>query len=169
MTDGPVDLHDYLSTLEHRARQTNQDTTAPVTGAILDATAEVLAGLSAGRGPVVGVWPSQLPDWLRLGHMAEFARWCHGTSDTCVHEPRAGDDWDPGVAAASRPGAVVCLECVGLIDRGTQCDCCGWSDGPLESLTVVLGALGYLVRVCDECGIDGLNDGDVAVIGRART
>ncbi|MET9199034.1 hypothetical protein [Gordonia sp. NPDC003585] len=165
MTSGAIEADAAITRLEQEARETS--TAAGPSSAIalsfVDAIRDLLGHLSADPATVVRMWPSDLPEWVQLGLAAEFAAWCGGSSETCVHEPDVNRG-DPAVSAARRPGALVCLGCAGHRDEGeTRCDGCGRPDVDAV-VTIVFGPLAFEVCVCDDCSIGGLLDGDIAIL-----
>ena len=102
---------------------------------------------------------TEAPDWLNLAMVTAYAEWLQEQVSTCRHAPDA-DRGDAAVAAASRPGLVVCGDCCHLLGRsggqaGSTCDGCGsgcsGEGAPLTVLVVTKGALTLVARACDDC------------------
>ena len=104
----------------------------------------------------------RFPEWLRLGALDALAGWVTGRAATCRHNP-SPDRAQPVVAAAWKPGLVVCPDCLrmtacrpgSLADR--TCDGCGHEcagpdvgDGIWTGL-VHVGVLVYQYGVCGGC------------------
>lgn len=132
----------------------------------LDAAAAetVLLGHAIHQAPETSVTghPRDLPDWLRLGIADTYARWWTGQADTCLHAPHPARP-RPVVAAAWRPGMVVCAPCGGLLGlprgstRDRTCDACGHvaagadHGDPMYPITIASGPLTYLAGTCGPC------------------
>jgi len=132
------------------------------------ATAEALR-LMAGAGAAVlgadeveGVAVEETPEWLRLGLLDAFAGWVTGQAATCRHQP-AAERPRPVLAAAWKPGLVVCQACAHLtaLPRGRArdrtCDACGrecagldHGDGIYPGLAQI-GPLVYQYGTCGDC------------------
>ncbi|SFO34899.1 hypothetical protein SAMN05216207_104635 [Pseudonocardia ammonioxydans] len=130
------------------------------------ATAEQAESMTLAAGALdgerVAVDPRSVPAWARLGLADAFARWALCTGETCLHAPtpvRPG----PVVAAAWRPGLVVCRQCTHLLalrprsDADMRCDGCGRVTGGVEvgdglrQVALQAGPLLYMAGACGEC------------------
>ncbi|MDG9673028.1 hypothetical protein [Micromonospora sp. DH14] len=124
------------------------------------ATEDARQVMAAEGHGVKSVDASSVPGWLRLGLLDVYAQWAAGTADTCRHQP-AVDRPMPVIAAAWRPGLVVCPACVHLtgLPRGadTTCDACGHQCGDLAhgdgiyADMIQLGPLIYQYGTCGDC------------------
>lgn len=118
------------------------------------------AGRALGTTDARGLNPGDAPDWLRLGVLDTYARWITGTADTCRHQPTP-DRPHPVLAAAWKPGLVVCPDCAMLTAAtravDTTCDACGHQCGALAQGggiylgMVQLGPLIYQYGTCADC------------------
>ncbi|MEU8327124.1 hypothetical protein [Micromonospora sp. NPDC048839] len=122
--------------------------------------------MTAAAGPTLGTTdthrldPGDAPGWLRLGLLDTWIRWTTGTADTCRHQP-THDRPQPVIAAAWKPGLVVCPDCAMLTaaprTADTTCDACGHQCGDLASGggiyagMVQLGPLIYQYGTCADC------------------
>ncbi len=98
-----------------------------------------------------------LPGWLTLSVVEIHTRYALGKSATCPHAPRPARP-QPVVAAAWRPGLVVCLPCIGrLRPAGAEkyrCDSCGRDDPGIHAGRIVYGPLMFMFGVCGDCSPD---------------
>lgn len=101
------------------------------------------------------------PDWVRLAALETFAEWVTGRGRTCMHAPDP-DRPQPVIAAAWRPGLVVCAECLHLLcglsrTEDARCDACGRVTTGVENRDGIrpygtfIGPLTYRVGVCEDC------------------
>ncbi|MFG3300994.1 hypothetical protein [Micromonospora chersina] len=103
-----------------------------------------------------------VPGWLRLGLLDAFTTWVEGRASTCRHNPHPSRP-QPVMAAAWRPGLIVCTACVYLtaLARGSDadrtCDGCGrlcagpeHADGIYPGM-LQLGPIVYQYGVCGDC------------------
>ncbi|MEV1331502.1 hypothetical protein AB0J20_18215 [Micromonospora costi] len=103
-----------------------------------------------------------LPGWLRLGLLDTISQFAAGRATTCRHNPQA-DRPRPVLAAAWRPGVVVCPPCAPLLSlkhdpaADAVCDSCGHQctgiehgDGIYPGM-VQLGPLIYQYGTCGDC------------------
>ncbi|MFI6513578.1 hypothetical protein ACIBCT_38745 [Streptosporangium sp. NPDC050855] len=99
------------------------------------------------------------PDWVRLGLLDTLARWAAGQASTCMHSPNVMRP-QPVLAAAWKPGLVVCAACAHLLQlpkgsaRDRTCDACGVvvpSSGAIWSTAASHGGFVYQVGVCEPC------------------
>ena len=107
---------------------------------------------------------TKTPGWFRLGALAALSGWYAGTGRVCMHDPTPRRP-QPVVAAAWRPGLVVCAACVSLLAvhdpvANATCDRCGCvcagpeqGDG-IRASSLVVGPLTYRVGVCETCYLD---------------
>jgi hypothetical protein len=104
---------------------------------------------------------ADLPGWLRLALLAALAEFMDEAADTCAHAPTPSNP-QPVMAAAWRPGLVVCLRCTHLLPlrRGCAadrtCDSCGrvCAGTPADSIYPGLLALSVLIfeyGTCRDC------------------
>lgn len=115
-------------------------------------------------GQVTGVRADRVDDWLRLGVIDALTAHCAGTADTCMHSPHP-DFPQPLLAAAWKPGLVVCAGCVRLLSlpkhgaANFTCDGCGHvcageaAGDPLFIGAVQLGPLLYQFGTCAACQV----------------
>ncbi|MER7280488.1 hypothetical protein ABT369_39225 [Dactylosporangium sp. NPDC000244] len=111
--------------------------------------------------------PDAVPGWLRLGVIEAWIGHCSGTADTCRHSPAIGSP-QPVLAAAWRPGVIVCGRCTHLLPpvrnsvQDRTCDGCGHecagvdADDPIYPSVVQLGSLIFQFGMCDSCRLDAL-------------
>lgn len=149
-------IADYVRAAMPTALRDQADAAATHAHAGLNVISEVIGG------GVVGLPTAEVPDWLRLGTIDAFVAHCLGTAATCLHNPDPMRP-QPVVAAAWKPGYVVCARCIHLLalPRGGKadrtCDVCGRVCGGIEvddgiyPSTVQLGPLLYQFGVCREC------------------
>lgn len=103
-----------------------------------------------------------VPGWIRLPLLDTLTTWMDGQARTCRHQPHP-DRPQPVVAAAWRPGLVVCAGCAYLTalprnsKRDRTCDRCGrvcagleHGDGIYPGL-IQLGPLVYQYGTCAGC------------------
>lgn len=137
------------------------------------ATTQAHAGLQAlgsrmNAGPPVGLATQDVPGWLRLGVIDAMVGYLGSTAATCLHNP-AADRPEPVVAAAWRPGHIVCVRCVHLLvlprssAANRRCDGCGHEcagpdiGDPIYPGATRLGSLLYQFGVCGSCRPDALD------------
>lgn len=104
---------------------------------------------------------ADLPEAIVLQVLDQLDQWWHGRVSTCLHAP---DPRRPQsvVAAAWKPGLIVCGDCTHLLrlprksaaDR--TCDLCGRivtgrDDDPIYPTTLQWAALLYLWGACTDC------------------
>ncbi|KXK61960.1 hypothetical protein AWW66_11000 [Micromonospora rosaria] len=107
-----------------------------------------------------------VPGWLRLPLLDTLTTWFADQAATCRHQPHP-DRPEPVIAAAWKPGLVVCTRCAPMTglprnsDRDRTCDRCGrvcagveHGDGIYPGM-VQVGALVYQYGVCGQCRPDG--------------
>lgn len=117
------------------------------------AAREASAASIGATGSSVGRF-THAPDWLKLGALDSFVRWQRGEAALCEHRPTTAAP-EPVTAAAWRPGAIVCAECVGLlrvcVDH--RCDGCGTPDDGTTLRLIVWheSYLAYRARACPPC------------------
>lgn len=124
---------------------------------------------SAQEGKVAAVGADSVGDWLRLGVIDALVAHCTGTAVTCAHNPHPAFP-QPLLAAAWKPGLVVCGDCVHLLSLPKRsaanftCDACGHvcagdaAGDPLFIGASQLGPLLYRFGTCAACRVTG-NDG----------
>lgn len=123
-------------------------------------TNDILTTAAAAHGNnILNLSLDQHPDWVRLGILDTLARWVTGQAATCVHAPHVMRP-QPALAAAWKPGLIVCLACAHLLRlrRGSPkdrtCDGCGTvvpSTGAIWSTAASHGGFVYQVGVCEPC------------------
>lgn len=109
-----------------------------------------------------GATAGDLPGWLRLGLLDTLATFAAGRATTCRHNPDAARP-RPVLAAAWRPGMVVCPACAHLLSlkhnpaADAVCDSCGHQcagvehgDGIYPGM-VQLGPMIYQYGTCGGC------------------
>jgi hypothetical protein len=126
--------------------------------------AQRLVHATAGRigavasGTTKAAW---LPGWLRLALLDALATFMDGAADTCCHAPVPSSP-QPVMAAAWRPGLVVCMTCTHLLPqrRGSAADrtcdgcgrvCAGTPDDPIHPGLLALSILIFEYGVCNDC------------------
>ena len=131
------------------------------------ATRHVHLGLMAtvveGRAAsIVALPPGEHSAWARLGALTALATWLAGQGSTCIHDPQPSHP-QPILAAAWRPGLVVCASCTHLLklprnsEADRRCDgcghlCAGVEEGdPIYRANLALGPLQYLSGACIDC------------------
>lgn len=101
----------------------------------------------------------EVPMWVRLGTLSAVSAWVADQARTCLHDPRA-DGPVPGLAAAWKPGLVVCPQCLHMLATGGgveeyRCDGCGRislpEDGGVRVASLSTGALTYRFGACPDC------------------
>lgn len=105
---------------------------------------------------------ADVPGWVRLALLDTLTAWADGKGTTCRHQPTPGRP-QPVLAAAWKPGLVVCAHCVHLTSlppggaRDRTCDRCGrvcagteHRDGIYPGM-VQLGPLIYQYGTCADC------------------
>jgi hypothetical protein len=125
---------------------------------LMTATADALLGGSNAHG----LDAADVPGWLRLPLLDTVTAWIDGRAATCRHQPDPHRP-QPVVAAAWKPGLVVCPACTFLtaLPRGSErdrtCDGCGrvcagveHDDGIWPGM-VQLGPLVYQYGTCRDC------------------
>jgi hypothetical protein len=112
-----------------------------------------------------GGMPADFPAWIRIGIIEALVTWLGDKARTCMHNPQP-DRPQPILAAAWKPGLVVCKQCTHLLpfvrnsvaDR--TCDGCGHlcagaeHDDPIYPSTVRFGVLTYMFGICENCKSD---------------
>lgn len=123
---------------------------------------------------------AQLPGWLRLALLDALARLMDGTADTCRHSPTPRSP-QPVMAAAWRPGLVVCLACVHLLPqcRGSAADrtcdscgrvCAGTPDDPIYPGLLAFSVVLFEYGTCRDCKPpEPLNCGGTPAVGPAAS
>lgn len=98
----------------------------------------------------------EVAGWVRLGMLSALTAWVAGEARTCPHNPRP-DGPVPGLAAAWKPGIVVCPLCVALlavdsVEENMRCDGCGRvsADG-CRALDVNNGSMRFRAGSCSDC------------------
>ncbi|MGC5012969.1 hypothetical protein ACLQ2R_19580 [Streptosporangium sp. DT93] len=129
-------------------------------GAATQHTQRILAAIAAeGGGDLLPVTFTQHPDWVRLGLLDSLATWITGQSSTCLHGPDPMRP-QPVVAAAWKPGLIVCTACVRLLSlrkgspKDRTCDGCGTvvpDTGDIWANATSYGEFVYRFGVCDGC------------------
>ncbi|MDH6460888.1 hypothetical protein M2302_001054 [Micromonospora sp. A200] len=122
--------------------------------------ADAAVRLADGKGK--GMSAGDLPGWLRLGLLDTLSAFAAGRATTCRHNPDATRP-RPVLAAAWRPGMVVCPGCAHLLSlkhdpvADAVCDSCGrqcagveHDDGIYPGM-VQLGPLIYQYGTCGDC------------------
>ncbi len=111
---------------------------------------------------IVALPPSEHSAWARLGALTALATWLAGQGSTCLHDPQPCRP-EPILAAAWRPGLVVCSDCTHLLtlprnsDADRRCDGCGHvcagveENDPIYRANLALGPLQYLSGTCTGC------------------
>lgn len=108
---------------------------------------------------------SKIPDWIRLGAVSALAQWVAGESETCTHVPSPNGAPFAVIAAAWKPGLVVCAQCQHLIaglseEEEMRCDCCGrittMEEGGIHALSISTGSIMYRAGACASCIPDGM-------------
>lgn len=103
--------------------------------------------------------PGEVPDWIRLGLLRELVGWCHARGSTCMHSPRAQAP-QPVLAAAWRPGLVICMHCPHLLransrEQDRTCDGCGWiapeGSRAIHPGQTQAGPFCYVYGMCQGC------------------
>lgn len=154
-------LLDYLASPEVVA-QVDQEALAQ-----RDATLEALTEAFVDRhgGQIRLVEHSKISDWIRLGAVSALAQWVAGESKSCMHIPSPRNTPFPVIAAAWKPGLVVCPQCQHLIaglsaEEEMRCDCCGrittMEEGGIYPLSISTGAIMYRAGSCASCIPDGM-------------
>lgn len=113
--------------------------------------------------PAVPVNTQGVIPWVRLGLLDTWLGWIQDRDKTCIHNPTHRST-ETALAAAWKPGLVVCLHCVHLLkmygEADRTCDGCGRvcdelsadrSIGGISPVMVTLGSLIYQTGMCDEC------------------
>lgn len=97
---------------------------------------------------------SDVPEWIRLPLIGTLLEWTTGHGKVCPHNPRISSP-EPVLAAAWKPGLVVCTRCVHLLNpRKSErflCDCCGRHDDHLACQRVAYNSLTYSFGACRDC------------------
>lgn len=114
---------------------------------------------AAGGGDILPLGFNDHPGWVRLGLLDSLTRWVTGKSATCLHNPHAMRP-QPVLAAAWKPGLVVCAACPRLLSlrkgspKDRTCDGCGTvvpSTGNIWANATNYGEFVYRFGVCDGC------------------
>lgn len=133
-----------------------------VHAAAADAHRRLDAAAAAGNGTVQALPVGQYPQWVTLDMLATLAGWANGQGSTCTHAPHPARPAHV-LAAAWRPGLVVCVRCTVLLNlppgsaRDRTCDGCGRvcagvdARDPIYSASVAAGPFTYLAGVCTGC------------------
>lgn len=101
------------------------------------------------------------PGWVRLGMLDALVTWWCGKHSSCIHDPHPLRP-QPVVAAAWKPGRIVCKQCTHLLDlpknstADRTCDGCGRvvsgeDDDLMCPFVVTAGVLTYTVGACRDC------------------
>ncbi|MEU8312912.1 hypothetical protein [Micromonospora sp. NPDC049033] len=129
--------------------------------AAADEAHEVLAAFP-GRTARRPATAAELPSWLRLGLVDTLLTFTTGRATTCLHNPTASRP-QPVLAAAWRPGVVVCLACAPLLSlkhdpaADSRCDGCGHQCAGVDENDGIypgrlqLGPLIYQYGCCTDC------------------
>ena len=98
--------------------------------------------------------------WIRLGVLDALLAWIDGTARTCMHMPDHRRP-QPVFSCAWKPGLVVCVQCLHLLDvvgaADATCDRCGhicegvYADDAIYTGTVWVGALAFQFGTCADC------------------
>lgn len=130
--------------------------------ALADAmAAETREAMGEAGGSVADAAAADVPEWLRLGAVDAVRGFLDGSARTCLHSP-GPSSFRPVLAAAWRPGLVVCAECSHLLAgrsqaRDAACDRCGRvcagvdAGDPVHALQLAVGALVYTAGACTDC------------------
>lgn len=127
--------------------------------------------------PARATTAGELPGWLRLGLLDTLATFAAGRATTCRHNPVAGRP-RPVLAAAWRPGMVVCPACAHLLSlrhdptADAVCDGCGHQcAGPEHGDGIYPGMvrLGPLVLQYGTCGGCRLEIGESAPLSAPQS
>lgn len=116
---------------------------------------------AAGAIKTAALAVEQHPGWIRLGICDALVTWWCGQHSTCMHDPHPMRP-RPVLAAAWKPGLVVCGRCEYLLrlpegsEADRTCDGCGRvvtgrGEDLMYPLVVAAGVLGYSVGACRDC------------------
>ena len=121
------------------------------------------ASLSADGTMAQMLYTPDTPEWLRLTLFATHGDWIKGVSRTCMHAP-SPELPQAVIAAAGRPGLVVCAKCVLMLrpptrEAGSTCDVCGHICTSAEGDLIYAGSitrstLTLTFGVCGSCAAD---------------
>lgn len=128
------------------------------------ARAEAVQAMEYAENDRVGwVPPTEIDEWIRLGALDTLILWVDGRARTCMHSPDYRRP-QPVFSCAWRPGLVVCMGCLHLLNVAGEadktCDRCGHicegvdADDGIYTGTVWLGALGFQFGTCAGCRLE---------------
>jgi len=109
--------------------------------------------------PARNVEHGAISDWMRLGCYDLLLLWVAGKATTCIHQPSM-ESPAPCLAAAWKPGLVVCHPCAMLLkvegDADRTCDGCGricqgLPDDGIYPVSMIIGGLCYHAGACESC------------------